>query len=132
MRHRILAFALALAALLGLIGVASPAQAALLDCPNHYFCLWTGTGYTGARYQWSYAQIDATARNGFWLGSGVSNRGYSFYNRSGTTMNIYDDPNCAYSPWTRTMANGQYANAAGSDWGGRVSSIQFETSAPAC
>jgi hypothetical protein len=132
MRTKITAALLTLAASIGLLVTAAPAQAALTDCPTGSFCIWTATNYGGSRYQYSKATLDAHYRHGIELGSGVSNRGYSFYNHTTVSINIYDSADCSYSPWTRTMARGQYATAQGSDWGGRVSSIQITAYQPSC
>ena len=132
MRTKLKAALLTLAASVSLLSVAAPAQAALTDCPLGSFCLWTATNYSGSRFQYSKATFDAHYRHGIEFGSGVSNRGYSFYNHTTVAINIYDSGDCSYSPWTRTMASGQYATAQGSDWGGRVSSAQIKAYAPAC
>ena len=120
--------------LLASIGLFSaPAQAAASDCPSGYFCIWTGTGYSGSRYQWSESTLIDSYHNGIRLGTGINNRGYSFYNHlTHTNMKvmIFDNGTCADSGWYRTMVIGQMANASGSDWGGRVSSIQLWNAFP--
>jgi hypothetical protein len=127
----------ALVALLMSIGVivglgAVPAQAALSDCPSGYMCIWTSTNFTGSRFQYSYGTLVDSYHNGIRLTSGISNHGYSFYNKLGTGLeiNIYDSVNCAQSPWYRTMDQFQSATTQGSDWGGRVSSIQLTPASP--
>jgi hypothetical protein len=132
MRNKAKAALLAVAAAAGALTAPATAQAAVTDCPIGYFCIWVGTGYTSTRYQWNKSTIDAQANDGFTLPVGPNNRGNSFYNHTTVAINIYDASHCAYSPWTRTMLSGQFANAAGSDWGNRVSSIQIESSAPDC
>jgi hypothetical protein len=132
MRTKIAAFLLTLAATLGVLTATTPAQAAANDCPLGSFCIWTSTNYSGSRYQYSRATIENHYRHGIELGSGVSNRGYSFFNRMTVPINIYDSFDCEYSPWTRTMSAGQEATAQGSDWGGRVSSIQLLDYDPNC
>jgi hypothetical protein len=121
----------AVAVILGGIGgsfVASPAQAAASDCPDGYFCIWTGAGYTGSRYQYSNSNFLAGTNNGIRLVSGITNRGYSFYDRVGKAVYIIDGPACGSSTWNREMQNGQAAS--GGDWGGRVSSIQLWNAFP--
>lgn len=132
MRTKLAAVLLTLAASVSLLSVAAPAQAALTDCPLGSFCLWTGTDYSGSRYSYTKATIDNHYRDGIELSSGISNRAYSFFNHTSVAINIYDSVDCSYNPWTRTMSAGQYATAQGSDWGGRVSSIQFTSSQPSC
>jgi hypothetical protein len=133
MRNRIIAALVALAAALGIgLGVASPAQAAWADCPDHYFCLWTGINgnATGTRYQWHYNTFVDSYHNGIRLPSGISNRGWSFYNRSHAAVIIFDAVDCNTGSWNREMQNNQYASAPGSDWGGRVSSLQLWNASP--
>jgi hypothetical protein len=116
-----------------LFGMQAPARAEFADCPTEYFCIWTGINGTGSRYQWSKQTIINGTANGIRLGSGITNRGYSFYNRlqgASWAVNIYDSGNCNRSPWYRTMQAGQGATAQGSDWGGRVSSIQLWNASP--
>lgn len=127
----------AIAVALGLGLAASPAQAAASDCPTNTFCLWTAINYGGSRYEYPRsAFLDGSSynptHNGIRLTSGVANHGYSFYNRLGSSwpVNIYDDLNCSTADWYRTMVNGQMATAQGSDWGGRVSSIQLQSASP--
>lgn len=123
-----------LAAAAAAISIAAPANAAASDCPVNNFCLWTGTAFSGSRYQFTRAAFTGgtSVHNGIRLTSGVTNMGSSFYNRLGSSwsVNIYDSTNCATSPWFRTMVNGQSANAAGSDWDNRVSSIQLQSASP--
>ena len=109
---------------------AVPAQAAWSDCPDYYFCIWTNTNATGSRYQYHYNTFVNSYHNGIRLGSGVANRGYSFYNRTHYWVGIFDDGTCHKSPWWRIMTNNQYATAQGSDWGGRVSSVQLGNAIP--
>ena len=109
---------------------AAPAQAAASDCPSGYFCIWTATNYSGSRYQYAYGTFVDSYHNGIRLGSGISNRGYSFYNRTGSAVRIFDDGTFHLSPWARDMNNGQQATTQGSDWGGRVSSIQLQAASP--
>jgi hypothetical protein len=112
---------------------ATPAYAAASDCPVDNFCIWTATNYSGSRFQYTKTTLVNGVNNGIRLTSGISNRGYSFYNHlSGASwkVNIYDSGNCAQSPWFRTMTSGQQATAQGSDWGGRVSSIQLTNASP--
>jgi len=131
MRSKIMTALMALAVAVGLgVGVASPAQAAWADCPDNYFCIWTNVNATGGRYQYHRDTIQDGTNNGLRLGSGISNRGYSFYNRSHVWIGIFDSNNCRKSPWWRGMDNNQYATAQGSDWGGRVSSIQLGNAIP--
>jgi hypothetical protein len=133
MRNRIMAALVALAAMLGLgLGVASPAQAAFSDCPDHYFCIWVGPngGATGTRFQYHYNTFVDSYHNGIRLPSGVANRGTSFYNRTHAAVIIFDANNCDVAQWNREMQNNQYANAVGSDWYDRVSSIQLWNASP--
>jgi hypothetical protein len=110
---------------------AAPAQAAWSDCPDYYFCIWTSTNATGARFQYHYNTFVDSYHNGIRLGSGVANRGFSFYNRTHVWVGIFDSNNCVKAPWWRTMNNNQYATTQGSDWGGRVSSVQLGNAIPA-
>lgn len=121
-----------LAALVAGTAIATPAQAAVTDCALGNFCIWTGYGYTGTRYTYAKNSIDAGTNHGVRLGTLASNHGRSFYNHTTVAINIYDNGACGYNPWTRTMTSGQFANAQGSDWGDRVSSIQIESYAPNC
>ena len=135
MKLRIRAALAALAMMLGLggaVAVAAPAQAAWTDCPDHYFCLWTGINgnATGTRYQWHYNTFVDSYHNGIRLESGISNRGWSFYNRTHAAVIIFDANNCSTASWHREMQNNQYASAPGSDWGGRVSSLQLWNASP--
>lgn len=131
MRNKIKIFLMALAVALGLgVGVAAPAQAAWTDCPDYYFCIWTSTNATGSRYQYHYNTFVDSYHNGIRLGSGITNRGYSFYNRTHVWVGIFDSTNCNKSPWWRGMDNNQYATSQGSDWGGRVSSVQLGNAIP--
>lgn len=132
MHAKVKAALLAAAATVGILAAPTPAHAALTDCALGNFCIWTGTGYTGTRYTYNKSAIDAGTRHGLRLGTFASNQGSSFYNHTTVSINIYDDGACGYSPWTRTMTSGQYANAAGSDWDNRVSSIQIAAYAPNC
>lgn len=132
MRTKLKAALLALAATAGVLTAVTPAQAAVTDCPLGNFCIWTGYGYTGTRYQYAKASIDAGTNHGIRLGTLASNHGRAFYNHTTVAINIYDNGACGYSPWTRTMTSGQFANAQGSDWTDRVSSIQIESYAPNC
>lgn len=109
-----------------------PARAGVNDCPLGNFCIWTGYGYTGTRYTIPYNSINGGTRHGYRLGASASNHGRAFFNRTNVAMNIYDNGACGYYPWTRTMAAGQYADARGSDWTDRVSSVQVERYAPNC
>lgn len=119
-----------IAAMVGGLVVAAPARAAMGECTSGYFCIWTNTNYTGSRFQWSYGTLVDSYHNGIRLGSGITNRGYSFYNRTGDWVTIFDSGTCALSPWYRDMYSGQFASATGSDWGGRVSSIQLTRASP--
>ncbi len=131
MIKRILTVLTVAAAFFGVAAISPlPAQAAWTDCPDNYFCIWTGTNATGSRYQYHRETIQDGTNNGLRLGSGISNRGYSFYNRSHVWIGIFDSNNCRKSPWWRAMDNNQYATAQGSDWGGRVSSIQLGNAIP--
>jgi hypothetical protein len=131
MRNRIIALLLSLMAALGVgFTAASPAQAVMGECTSGSFCIWTNTNYTGSRYQYSYATLVDAYHNGIRLGSGITNRGYSFYNRTGDWVAIYDASNCSTASWYRDMYSGQFASAEGSDWGGRVSSIQLTRASP--
>lgn len=124
-------FALFLAVLMGFVGFsAAPVQAAWVDCPDYYFCIWTSTNATGSRYQYHYNTFVGSYHNGIRLGSGITNRGYSFYNRTHSWVGIFDSVDCRKSPWWRTMDSAQYATAQGSDWGGRVSSVQLGNAIP--
>lgn len=121
-------FAAIVAAVAVGLAPSSPALAALQDCSYGSFCMWTSTNYTGARFEWTKATI--VAQKGISMGSGVSNRGYSFFNRVDQTVTIFDRNDCNYgssSGWKRNMVSGQYATAQGSDWGGRVSSVTLYT-----
>lgn len=116
-----------------LFGMQAPARAEFADCPEEYFCIWTSINGTGSRFQWSKRTIIDGTANGIRLGSGITNRGYSFYNRligTNWAVNVYDSGNCNRSPWYRTLLGGQAATAQGSDWGGRVSSIQLSSASP--
>lgn len=129
-RRLIAAIAALVAGIVGSLVAVAPAQAAPSDCPSGYMCIWTNINGTGARFQWSYGTIVDSYHNGVRLGSGITNRGLSFYNRTGSAIRIYDDPTCHLSPWARDMSNGQYATAQGSDWGNRVSSFQLQAASP--
>jgi hypothetical protein len=117
---------------------AVPATAAASDCPDLRFCIWTGDNFTGSRYEYSRSNFTDTGSpthplyNGIRLPSGLTNQGSSFYNRLGQywDVNIYDAVNCDAGQWFRTVVNGQAANAAGSDWQNRVSSIQLQSASP--
>lgn len=121
-------------ALSGALAVSSPAQAAFSDCPSNYVCIWAGTNATGSRFQWSKQTILNGTNNGIRLGSGITNRGYSFYNRltggGNWAVYLFDSYNCVEQPWRRSLSQGQQATAQGSDWGGRVSSFQLWNAAP--
>lgn len=118
------------ATMIVLVG-AQPAKAVPADCPLGYFCIWYGNDGLGTRYQFPYSQFLSGQNNGISFGSGLSNRGYSFYNRLGETSGvsrsvaIIDSAHCNPTPWFRKMVNAQFATTQGSDWGGRVSSIQL-------
>lgn len=132
MRNKIKAALVALVASAGIIAAPVPASAAVADCPLGSFCIWIGYNFTSTRYTFNKSSIDAGTRHGLRLGVGPNNRGRSFYNHTTTAINIYDNGACGYSPWTRTMSSGDWANAQGSDWPDRVSAIQIEAYAPNC
>lgn len=132
MRNKLKVALLAGAVAAGVLAAASPAQAALTDCPVGNFCIWSSTNYGGTRWTFNKSSIDAGTNHGIRLGTFATNQGSSFYNHTTVKINIYDSNDCEYSPWTRTMSSGQYATAQGSDWDNRVSSIQITAEAPYC
>lgn len=132
MRNKIKAALVAVASAGILAAIPAPAHAALTDCSVGYFCWWTGTNYSGTRYSYNKATIDAGYRHGIRLGSLATNQADSWYNHTTVAINIYDDGACGYSPWTRTLSSGQYATSQGSDWKSRMSSFQITSYAPNC
>lgn len=124
MFKRIMAVAGALTLAVGL--GAAPAQAAASDCNTIAFCIWTGVNgnFTGSLFKFSQGSFTAANNYSIRLGSGVSNRGSSFVNDTTHTMYLFDTTNCTHDgTWWRSMSPGQQANAVGSDWLNRVSSI---------
>lgn len=121
-------FATLAVVMLGIVGslfVASPAQAAWSQCQATWFCLWTGRDAGGdfAAYTLSMIRNDG----GIDLPYTSDNASDSWFNRTGVSITIYDNPDCYESGWFRSMANGQKASSQNSDWGGRVSSIADPT-----
>lgn len=107
--------------------ISAPAQAAAADCGTNRFCIWVGVNgnYTGTRFEYLASGFTSTNNYTKRLGSGVGNRGTSFVNNTSRTMYLFDAVNCAHlnGEWWRSMAPGQHADAAGSDWYQRVSAI---------
>lgn len=120
--------------LAGGLAVSAPAQATASDCLSGYFCIWTGYGFTGTRYRYTYEDFLNGINNGIRLTPGASNHGRSFYNHfptSNKAVYIFDGAWCGGNlGWNRELQYGQQANAQGSDWTDRVSSIQLWNAFP--
>ncbi|MCX5392396.1 FG-GAP-like repeat-containing protein [Streptomyces sp. NBC_00094] len=101
----------------GLLGAgASPAQAAISDCPSGYFCAWKTENGTGAMYKTSVN----TTTLGTW-----DNTFRSVVNRTSKWACLYDDPNYGDEPGGSALPS----DPAGTEWGGpgsnSVSSLKF-------
>ncbi|CAL9479398.1 hypothetical protein SUDANB58_03024 [Streptomyces sp. enrichment culture] len=102
---------------LGLLGAgASPAQAAIGDCPKGYFCAWKTYDGTGTMFKTNTAK----ATLGSW-----DNTFRAVVNRTSQFACLYDDPN--YGPSSGGVAVWS-PDPAGTEWGnggGAVSSMKF-------
>ncbi|MET9676018.1 FG-GAP-like repeat-containing protein [Streptomyces sp. NPDC006482] len=101
----------------GLLGAgASPAQAAISDCPSGYFCAWKTDNGTGTMYKTSVN----TTTLGTW-----DNTFRSVVNRTSKWACLYDDPNYGDEPGGSALPS----DPAGTEWGGpgsnSVSSLKF-------
>lgn len=101
------------------------AQAKPGACSRGSFCIWTNINYSGSRFEYSLSKFHAGRNLGIRLSPAIANRGYSFANFTGLNVRLYDASNCARQPWTQVMERGRIVSAQGTNWGGRVSSIQL-------
>ncbi|MFD0148422.1 FG-GAP-like repeat-containing protein [Streptomyces sp. NPDC055721] len=115
------ALGLTSAALLG--AGASPAQAAISDCPSGYFCAWKTDNGTGTMYK--------TQANAPTLGT-WDNTFRTVVNRTNKFVCLYEDPNHG----TDGDVYSVYPDPSGSEWGGpgsnSVSSLKFVAAEREC
>ncbi|MFB6843136.1 FG-GAP-like repeat-containing protein [Streptomyces sp. NPDC056361] len=102
---------------LGLLGAgATPAQAAIGDCPAGYFCAWKSDNGTGTMYKTNVNQ----ATLGSW-----DNAFRSIVNRTSKWLCLYDDANYTDPAGASVIPS----DPAGTEWGGpggnSVSSLKF-------
>ncbi|KMS77612.1 ATP/GTP-binding protein, partial [Streptomyces leeuwenhoekii] len=109
---------------LGLLGAgASPAQAAISDCPPGYFCAWKTYDGTGTMFKTNTDK----ATLGSW-----DNTFRAVVNRTSRYACLYDDPNYGENS---SGAAVWAPDPAGTEWGnggGAVSSVKFVVSAREC
>lgn len=101
----------------GLLGAgATPAQAAIGDCPSGYFCAWKSDNGTGTMYKTNVNQ----ATLGSW-----DNAFRSIVNRTSKWLCLYDDANYSGSAGATVIPS----DPAGTEWGGpgsnSISSLKF-------
>lgn len=79
-------------------GTATPLDS-LNGCPAHSFCIWNGTGFSGAQWTWTYQGNGGT---GQWLGVGPN-------------ANDLDESLVAYRTWWTLISDNNPPN--GVNWG---------------
>ncbi|AQS68533.1 FG-GAP-like repeat-containing protein [Streptomyces pactum] len=117
-----------LATTLGLVSIgflgtgASPAQAAISDCPKGYFCAWKTYDGTGTMFQ---TKTDKATLGGW------DNTFRAVVNRTSEFACLHDDPNYDQASgavvWNPDPAATEWGNA-----GGAVSSLKFVSTAREC
>lgn len=119
---------IAVAVMVTVFGVATPAQAAFADCPNAYICIWENRWASGIRWQWTggyiYQQSDGGSDHCMTLPENAYNDAESWYMRAGGGSygwaRLYDTYNCAGAYHQMPLGSwgnlGNYLNKASSIW----------------
>ena len=83
---------MALAVVVGVFGVATPAHAAYADCPSDYVCIWAGSNFTTILGSPVY-RSPGTCHN---LSVNLNDKAGSFYNHlsNGHHVTFYSDAGC--------------------------------------
>ena len=94
-RKALVALAVTIMTTIGLVAVASPAQAAWADCPSGIACLWAGQNGTGTRYHITVGEFGVG--NCISVGAPLNNNAESGRHTFGSNLRlrVYQDSQCS-------------------------------------